>query len=535
MEAKDIVALAARKRLRWRCHPEEFVRDVLRIEQIDRDFKITSQQIDALKAVGMLYMSKYKQYEVDHGRKPEDDKVFLWKEMTEQNTEMAKLIGLSIMAGRGVGKSAFLSWIIIWFLLCFEEARLVCTSTKQDQLKTVIWAGVSQWLHAKLPNGEYAFIFRDLIKVTGERIVFDETKATEKGPPRFAKMAVCQKNSNIAEQQATLSGDHSPNMIMIADESAGIPDAVFEPLERTMTGKFNICIQTFNPIKNSGYAYESQYGDERKKWHCLNWNAEESELVSRQSIANARETYGSKESDGYRVNVLGLPPQGGEDVLIPYSVVREAAERERDPVPTMGKVLGVDPARHGGDKTVLVLRQGGVILDIEKHSNLDVVEVSNIVLEYIDENDVDACFVDAVGVGGGVFDNLKHSRHNSCIFYAVEASRKAFEPEKFMKLRDELWWNCRTWFFESNPCIPDDSELINELTDIKYSDESGRVKVEGKSMMKKRVGGSPDSADALNLTFFLPDRRFSRTPRDENDWQETVSSRQSNNLAWQTA
>jgi hypothetical protein len=532
MDAKEIVALAARKRLRWRAHPEEFVRDVLRIEQIDRDFKITSQQIDALKAIGSLYRAKYKQYEVDHDRKPEDDKVFMWKPMTDADREISNIIGLSIMAGRGVGKSAFLSWVIIWFLLCFEEARLVCTSTKQDQLKTVIWAGVSQWLHAKLPNGEYAFLFRNLIKVTGERIVFDDTQTTEKGPPRFAKMAVCQKNSNIAEQQATLSGDHSPNMIMIADESAGIPDAVFEPLERTMTGKFNICIQTFNPIKNSGYAYESHYGDESKKWLRLRWNAEESEIVSKQSIASALDKYGSKESDGYRVNVLGLPPQGGDDVLIPYSIVREAAQREYEPVQTMGKVLGVDPARHGGDKTVLVLRQGGVILDIEKHSNLDVVEVSNIVLEYIDSNDVDACFVDAVGVGGGVFDNLKHSRHNSCKFYAVEVSRKAPDPDAYAKLRDFLWWQCRTWFFESNPSIPDDSELINELTDIKYSDESGKIKVEGKSMMKKRVGGSPDSADALNLTFFLPDRRFARLPRDAYDYEDVAVS-QGNDLAWQ--
>ena len=92
MDAKQIVGTAAMKRLRWRCHPEEFVRDVLRIEQIDRDFKITSQQIDALKAIGRLYMAKYKQFEVDKGRKPEDDKNYHWKPMTEDNTELANMI-----------------------------------------------------------------------------------------------------------------------------------------------------------------------------------------------------------------------------------------------------------------------------------------------------------------------------------------------------------------------------------------------------------------------------------------------------------
>ena len=165
MTPQEIVALAAEKRVRWKAYPEEFVREVLRIEQIDRDFVITKQQSEALQAVGKLYTSKYKQYEVDRGRCPTGIGM---NPMDEVNKEFSQMLGLSIMAGRGVGKSAFLSWIIIWFLLLFEEARLVCTSTKQEQLKTVIWAGVSQWLHAKLPNGEYAFLFRDLIKVTGE-------------------------------------------------------------------------------------------------------------------------------------------------------------------------------------------------------------------------------------------------------------------------------------------------------------------------------------------------------------------------------
>ena len=90
----------------------------------------------------------------------------------------------------------------------------------------------------------------------------------------------------------------------------------------------------------------------------------------------------------------------------------------------------------------------------------------------------------------------------------MESSRRPKDPDKFMRLRDELWWNCREWFANENPCIPDDVDLINQLTDIKYSDESGKIKVEGKSMMKKRVGGSPDIADALNLTFYMDDRRF---------------------------
>jgi len=514
----DLVKSIVEKRIFWQSHPYEFVRDCLRIEQIDRDFKITSQQKEALDALGRLYKAKYMRWEVDHKRDPK--KINLG-DFDDEMQNIAKMLGLSITAGRGVGKSAFLSWVIIWFLLNVDEARLVVTSTKQDQLKTVIWAGVSQWLHAKLPNGEYAFLFRDYIKVTGERIVFDESVVADKIQPRFAKMAICQKNANIAEQQATLSGDHSPNMIMIADESAGIPDAVFEPLERTMTGKFNICIQTFNPIKNSGYAHESQHGKMADKWYKLRWNAEESELVSKQSLAMALEKYGSRDSDGYRVNVLGLPPQGGDDVLIPYSWVSDASYRELKPPKEVGRVLGVDPARHGGDKTVFLLRQGGKILDIQQYAKLDGVEVADLVIDYVYRNDIDACFVDTVGVGGPIYDMLKRNR--DCKWVSVESSRRAKDPDKFMRLRDELWWRCREWFANENPDIPDDVDLINQLTDIKYSDESGKIKVEGKSMMKKRVGGSPDIADALNLTFYYDDRRFIQDRADDS-WDTTTAT-----------
>jgi hypothetical protein len=449
-------------------------------------------------------------WEKDHDRDPSalgignfDDKM----------KEICHNIGVSIMAGRGVGKSALLSWIIIWFLLLFDNALLVCTSTKEDQLKTVIWAEVSKWLNAKLPNGENAFVFHYLIKVLGKTIEFDRSQLSNPDMPRFAKMAICQQNANPEQMKTTISGDHSDNMIVIADESAGIPDPVFEPLQRTMTGRFNIAIQTFNPVRNSGYAHDSHFGKMANRWSKLRWNAEESNLVSKTSLALALEEYESRDSDKYRVNILGLPPQGGEDVLIPYAWVSEATMRERDIAPVQGKVLGVDPARHGGDKTVFLLRQGNKILDIVKYAKLDGVEVADLVVDYVADNDVMACFIDTVGVGGPVYDMLKRS--HICKWVSVESSRRARESDKFMRLRDELWWKCREWFAKENPCIPKDKDLINQLTDIKYTDESGKIKIEPKSMMKKRVGGSPDIADALNLTFFYDDRRFITDPSED--------------------
>ena len=498
----------SQKKKEWKADPYKFVIEAIRFEKINPDYVISDQQREALRIVGQKVIANIKKYEERKGNLDEMIKKKKLKPYTELQSELRDKLGISIMAGKGVGKSAFLSWIIIWFLTLFDQAKIIATSTKQDQLKTIIWAGVSTWRNARLFNSdEYAFIFREYIKITGERIYFDTSSVGIEASPRFCKMAICQKNANIAEMQSTLQGDHSPNMLIIADEASGIPDPVFHPLEETMTEYNNFALITFNPNKNSGYAHDTHFGKLKKRWHQLHWSAEDSTLVPNDLIERAREDYGI-DSDRYRVSILGLPPQGGDEVLIPYSWVSEAAYRERNIDTTAGIVLGIDPARHGADQTVFVLRQGSKILDIVKFNKLDTYEVASIAQGYILDNNVAACFIDTVGVGGGVFDQLV--RTNVCRFISVEVTRKALEEHKFNRLRDELWWKCREWFEKSAPDIPNDTDLINQLTDIKYSDEGGKIRIEQKSQMKKRTGGSPDIADALNLTFMYNDRMFAR-------------------------
>ena len=81
--------------------------------------------------------------------------------------------------------------------------------------------------------------------------------------------------------------------------------------------------------------------------------------------------------------------------------------------------------------------------------------------------------------------------------------------DKFMRLRDELWWRCRQWLESREVRIPDQNELIGDLTTPTYEMLStGKIKIEGKADIKKRLPRSPDMADALCLTFAVSDRRF---------------------------
>ena len=100
----------------------------------------------------------------------------------------------------------------------------------------------------------------------------------------------------------------------------------------------------------------------------------------------------------------------------------------------------------------------------------------------------------------------------------VNVGESASVDDTFMRLRDQLHWKLREWFEARNCKIPNDRALISELTVTKYRVlSSGRVQVESKDDMKKRLAGkSPDLADALMLTFAADDRQRFLADRDRH-------------------
>jgi hypothetical protein len=73
---------------------------------------------------------------------------------------------------------------------------------------------------------------------------------------------------------------------------------------------------------------------------------------------------------------------------------------------------------------------------------------------------------------------------------------------RFKNLRAELWYKAKDWFATREVVFADDA-TADELKSVRYKipDSSGRILVEGKGEMKKRMRKSPDRADAFVLTF----------------------------------
>lgn len=193
----------------------------------------------------------------------------------------------------------------------------------------------------------------------------------------------------------------------------------------------------------------------------------------------------------------------GDDQLLSLTDVETAAKRthpagSNDYAP---RILGVDPARFGDDRSVIVPRQGLVALPAQVHRGIDNMQLAGHVARQIDQWQPDAVFVDA-GAGAGVIDRLRSLGHD---VVEVNFGGRANDA-RYVNKRTEMWHLMAEWV-RAGGAIPNDMNLKIELaTPVYRFDSANRIVLESKDDIRKRLpdAGSPDIADALALTFAQP-------------------------------
>ena len=194
----------------------------------------------------------------------------------------------------------------------------------------------------------------------------------------------------------------------------------------------------------------------------------------------------------------------GEDQLISLTDAEEASKREYMPrdIERAPRILGVDPARFGDDRSVIVKRQGLVMFPPLVFRGVDNMDLAARVANVITEWRPDAVFIDS-GAGAGVIDRLRQLGYD---VIEVPFGGKATHPNLFLNRRSEMWWGVKEWL-ASGGAIPNDPALKQELaTPIYWFDAQGRRVLEPKDEIKKRLLGasSCDIGDALALSFAHP-------------------------------
>lgn len=191
-------------------------------------------------------------------------------------------------------------------------------------------------------------------------------------------------------------------------------------------------------------------------------------------------------------------------LLISLGPVRDAMRRTlaEDEYKNAANVLGVDTSGHGTDKTEMVRRQGRAVFAKKEFGDVDSLYLATQILMEHRANPLDAVFVDCTGgYGLGVVDNLRRMSADF-IIYEINFSAKANDSEHYFNKRAEMWDEMNRWI--PSGVLPNDETLCKDLTNVRYEIDRGRLKLEDKKQVKQRLGRSPDTADALALTFAYP-------------------------------
>lgn len=212
----------------------------------------------------------------------------------------------------------------------------------------------------------------------------------------------------------------------------------------------------------------------------------------------------------------------GDDQLISLNDVDAAASRSMRPsdIQHAPRILGVDPARFGDDRSVIMPRQGLAAFPPMIYRGIDNMDLAGRVAAKIEEWDPDAVFVDA-GNGSGVIDRLRQLGHQ---VFEVNFGGKAIDAG-YVNKRSEMWFLMRDWLKQGG-CVPNSVDLRQDLaTPTYFFDAQNRLALESKDDIKKRGLPSPDLGDALALTFAQPVAKRQRGLERQIHLQNTARSR----------
>ena len=193
----------------------------------------------------------------------------------------------------------------------------------------------------------------------------------------------------------------------------------------------------------------------------------------------------------------------GGNFLFLYSDLRKAVNREIIVTDKDIKWVGQDIAREGDDSSVFTVREGSKVIYTDSWAKTDLMETTGLILTKMERFNLDPKNVnlDAVGVGAGVYDRL---REQKVMVNAIIAGGEPQDKEHYINSRAEMYDNLRKRFEAGTISIPDDQDLIAQLSSIRFKIASDKkLQIVSKEEMKRTYHlKSPDKADSLALAFY---------------------------------
>jgi phage terminase large subunit len=409
---------------------------------------------------------------------------------------------LALKACTGPGKSALLAMAGWHRLLCFGDIGkhpkgAALSGEGFKNLKDNLWAELIKW-------GSRSEILKSAFTWNNERIA-----AVDHPETWFLSARSYAKDADIEAIGRSLSGLHSEFPFLLLDEIGDMPVAVGQKASQIFTGGVvdGLIAAAGNPTSTDGLLYHACVR-EAELWGVITITADpdDPKRTPRVDIEHAREQIriNGKDNPWVMATILGLfPPQGFNSLFgieeVERSMGKHLKENEYNFVQ---KRIGVDVALYGDDRTVLFPRQGLAAFAPDILRTQEPADISAKLILKRNAFESDQEFIDDTGGwGSGV---ISHYRLAGFTPFSVQAAGKA-PDDRYFNMRSYMWFMGHEWV-KAGGALPNIPELKAELTTPRYSMKNGKFIMEPKEEIKKRLGRSPDIAEAFLQTFALPDK-----------------------------
>ena len=452
-----------------------------------------------------------------------------WQKQREILLALANHQQVAVRSCNGAGKTFTAAVAVLWWLMSYDNSIVITTAPSERQVKELLWREIRRLY---MPH-------RDIIggKLTRTRL-------------DFAANRYAYGFSTNTEDR--FQGFHSGNILVIVDEASGVDEFIYYAIDGVLTTQNAKLLMIGNPHGLAGTFYDA-FHKNRKQFHTVHISAFDTPAFTEAGItaeniadleypdpvtdtdvipadntvipadagtqgktnhANSRIPYGlstprwalrlfnshGPQSSVYQTRVAGQFPSEANDTLIPLRDIEAAVKRPHLVQPDDKPIVGLDIARFGDDKTVIIVRHGMRVLHIEELRKSDLVNTTGRVITVADEFKVRHVMIDEVGIGAGVLDTLKQDK--KFITTGINGGSRSDDPNKYGNLRAQIFDGLRQRFADGQISIPNDPELISQLASLTYRyNARGQLLLESKEIIKGHGRQSPDKADALAYAF----------------------------------
>lgn len=435
---------------------------------------------------------------------------------------------VSMRSLHGAGKTSLAAIAVLWFSVTRDMAKVdwKCPTTASvwRQLERYLWPEVHKW--ARLIDwpkvGRPAFRKDELLTLN-------------------LKLSTGEAFAVASDDPTAIEGAHASHLLYVFDESKAISDATFDAAEGAFStagegGTEAYALATSTPGEPYGrfYAIHARSPGTENWWprHITLGETIKAGRVTAQWAESSARLWGT-ESAIYKNRVLGEFASSDTDGVIPLAWVEQANERwrarytdtgvERDgnegTTAVVGEgdplnVLGVDVARGGADRTVVALCDGWTVCELRRypHSHDTMLTVGYVKAAQEGHKDRHGrhpqAVVDTIGVGAGVADRLSEQGQPVIGFVASAACHRRDSSGEFgfTNLRSGAWWNLRELLdphSDADVALPPDDRLTGDLVAPRWRVMSGgRIQIESKDDIRKRIGRSTDDGDAVVMAMY---------------------------------